>query len=152
MLGAGLVALLIFAFLLTWRRQVVGIASTMRISTVSIVGSIAAVILIGAYLLVTNSLLGFVRVPAEEWARYTDMRNGLQALAFGAAGALLATTIQKGTADRAASRADENGRAAVANFLAAQRAIDMAAASPTAADETRAAEIADLRAQLKLPR
>jgi hypothetical protein len=161
-LGIGLAALVAFAFLMTWRRQVVGIASSVRISTVSFVGTILAVILIGMYVLVTNNLFNFVRVSPEEWARYTDLRNGLEALAFGAAGALLGATLQKQAADRAAARADDNARTAAANYLLAQRAIDLAErpALPVRRDEDgtpitddgRSAQIEDLRERLQLPR
>jgi hypothetical protein len=161
-LGVGLLILLGFAFLLAWRRQVVGIASTTRFSTLSLVGSIVALVLIAAYLLVTNSLLNVIKAPAEDWVRYTDLRNGLESLAFAAAGALLGTAIQKQLTDRAASRADENGTSATTNYVIAMRALDLAAQGrgPLASsedrqvvlDQERATQIDDLRAQLRIPR
>lgn len=163
-LGVGLVALLVFAFLMAWRRQVVGVGSTTRFSTLSVVGTTVAVLLIGAYLVVTNSMLNFVRVPAEEWARYTDLRSGLESLAFGAAGALLGTAIQKQAADRAANRADDNARIAAANYAIAVRALDLAERAAAAAPATSAEEgtpqppgdqtpeIDALRTRLRLPR
>ncbi len=159
-LGVGLLALLAFAFLLAWRRQFVGSAGATRFSTLSVLGSLTALVLIGAYLAVTNSLLNVINAPAEEWVRYTDLRNGLEALAFAAAGALLGTTIQKQLTDRAATRADENAVAATTNYVVAVRALDLAQqngpvgsasyGAPVAPD-VQQTSITDLRAQLRIP-
>ncbi len=159
-MGVGLLVLLAFAFLLAWRRQVVGFPGTARISTLSLLGSITAVVLIAAYLLLTNTLLTVINAPAEDWVRYTDLRNGLEALAFAAAGALLGTAIQKQSTDRAANRADENATAATTNYITATRALDLAAQGQRAgatdeeaimAAREREAQVRELRAQLRLP-
>jgi len=160
-LGVGLLVILGFAFLLAWRRQVVGVPRTARFSSLTLLGSLTAVALIAAYLLLTNSLLNVIKAPAEDWVRYTDLRNGLEALAFAAAGALLGTTIQKQSTDRAVNRADENATAATTNYVVATRALDLAAQQRAAgpadelavtADRDRAAQARELHAQLRLPR
>jgi len=161
-LGVGLLVILGFAFLLAWRRQVAGVPRTARVSSLTLLGSLTAVVLIAAYLLLTNSLLNVIKAPAEDWVRYTDLRNGLEALAFAAAGALLGTTIQKQSTDRAANRADENASAATANYVIAARALDLAArdlgvapmdeAAAAVAARDQAAQARELRAQLRLPR
>jgi hypothetical protein len=100
-LGGGLLVLLAFAFLLAWRRRAMLGEGTPRVSSLPLLGSIIAVALIGAFLILTSELFGRVAgSSAEEWLRYSDLRSSLEALAFAAAGALLGTTIQRQATDR----------------------------------------------------
>jgi hypothetical protein len=165
-LGAGLLALIAFAFLLAWRRRaVLGGDSEGKISNLPLVGSVVALALIGAFLLLTGELFGRVAgSTAEEWIRYSDLRGSLEALAFAAAGALLGTVIQRSATDREARRADENSEAAGANLALATTAFDMLqetrTALPAARMDTEAAArlsaqiegVLPLRDHLRLPR
>jgi hypothetical protein len=165
-LGAGLLVLLAFAFLLAWRRRaVLGGEGEGKISNLPLVGSVVGLALIGAFLVLTGELFG--RVPgstAEEWIRYSDLRGSIEALAFAAAGALLGTVIQRSATDREARRADENSEAAGANLALATTAFDMLqetrTALPAARMDTEAAArlsaqiegVLPLRDHLRLPR
>jgi len=125
-LGGGLLVLLAFAFLLAWRRRAMLGEGTPKISSLPLLGSMIAIALIAAFLILTGELFGRVAgSTAEEWLRYSDLRSSLEALAFAAAGALLGTTIQKQATDRAAERADDNAEAAGANLALATTAFDM---------------------------
>ena len=124
-LGGGLLVLLAFAFLLSWKRRAMLGEGTPKVSTLPLLGSIVAVALIAAFLILTSELFGRVEgASAEEWIRYADLRGSLEALAFAAAGALLGTTIQKQATDREANRADDNAEAAAANLAIATTAFD----------------------------
>ena len=125
-LGGGLLILLGFAFLLAWRRRAMLGEGTPKISSLPLLGSIVALALIAAFLILTSELFGRVAGSSpEEWIRYNDLRGSLEALAFAAAGALLGTAIQKGATDREAGRADDNAEAAAANLALATTAFDM---------------------------
>jgi len=67
--------------------------SGLRLSTLTVLGSLVALALVGVYLL-------FLRADAisagdREWARLVEIRATLEALAFAAAGALLGTVVQR---------------------------------------------------------
>ena len=165
-LGAGLLVLLLFAFLLSWRRRaVLGGDGEGKISNLPLLGSVVALVLIGGFLVLTGELFGRVSgSSAEEWIRYNDLRASIEALAFAAAGALLGTVVQRQATDREARRADENSEAAGANLALATTAFDMLAevrsALPAARMDTEdAARLAaqiegvlPLRDHLRLPR
>ena len=165
-LGAGLLVLIAFAFLLAWRRRaVLGGDGEGKISNLPLIGSVVALALIGAFLVLTGELFGRVSgSTAEEWIRYSDLRGSIEALAFAAAGALLGTAIQRGATDREARRADENSEAAGANLALATTAFDMLqetrTALPAARMDTEAAArlsaqiegVLPLRDHLRLPR
>ena len=165
-LGAGLLVLLLFAFLLSWRRRaVLGGDGEGKISNLPLLGSVVALVLIGGFLVLTGELFGRVSgSSAEEWIRYNDLRASIEALGFAAAGALLGTVVQRQATDREARRADENSEAAGANLALATTAFDMLAevrsALPAARMDTEdAARLAaqiegvlPLRDHLRLPR
>ena len=70
--------------------------SGLRMSTLTVLGSIVAIALIAVYL-VFMVLLRADAATAEdrEWARLVEIRATLEALAFAAAGALLGTIVQR---------------------------------------------------------
>lgn len=165
-LGAGLLVLIAFAFLLAWRRRaVLGGDGEGKISNLPFLGSVVALALIGAFLVLTGELFGRISgSTAEEWIRYSDLRGSIEALAFAAAGALLGTTIQRSATDREARRADENAEAAGANLALGTTAFDMLQETrttlPAARMDTEAAArlsaqiegVLPLRDHLRLPR
>lgn len=79
-------------------------------SRLSMIATIVALVLLGAYLLSVYFLWPRVgaATPEAEWLRLTDLRGGLEALAFAAAGALLGTTVQRQATNQAEKRADKN--------------------------------------------
>ena len=70
--------------------------SGLRLSTLTVLGSVVALALVGIYL-VFMILLRADAVSADdrEWARLVEIRATLEALAFAAAGALLGTVVQR---------------------------------------------------------
>jgi hypothetical protein len=70
--------------------------SGLRLSSLTVIGSIVALALVGTYL-VFLALLRADAVNASdlEWARLVEIRATLEALAFAAAGALLGTVVQR---------------------------------------------------------
>jgi hypothetical protein len=70
--------------------------SGLRLSSLTVLGSLVALALIGVYL-VFMLLLRADAVGADdrEWARLVEIRATLEALAFAAAGALLGTVVQR---------------------------------------------------------
>jgi len=68
----------------------------LRLSTLTVLGSVVALALVGIYL-VFMILLRADAVTADdrEWARLVEIRATLEALAFAAAGALLGTIVQR---------------------------------------------------------
>jgi hypothetical protein len=70
--------------------------SGLRLSSLTVLGSLVALALIGVYL-VFMLLLRADAVSADdrEWARLVEIRATLEALAFAAAGALLGTVVQR---------------------------------------------------------
>jgi hypothetical protein len=70
--------------------------SGLRLSTLTVLGSLLALVFIGVYL-VFMLLLRTDAVSADdrEWARLVEIRATLEALAFAAAGALLGTIVQR---------------------------------------------------------
>ena len=167
-LGAGLLGLIAFAFLLAWRRRaVLGGEGETKLSNLPLLGSVVALVLIGAFLLVTAEMFGQVEGSTpEEWVRFVDLQSSLEALAFAAAGALLGTVIQRQATEREAGRADENSEAAGANLALATSAFDQLrsarafiAASATRTDPDASARLVaeidgvlPLRDHLRLPR
>lgn len=83
-------------------------------SRLSTIATIVALVLIGAYLLSVYVLWPRVgaTTPETEWLRLVDLRGGLEALAFAAAGALLGTTVQRQATNQAEKRADKNEKGA----------------------------------------
>ena len=70
--------------------------SSLRFSTLSVLGSLVALALVAAYLV----LLMFLRADAltagdQEWARLVEIRSTFEVLVFAAAGALLGTVVQR---------------------------------------------------------
>ena len=70
--------------------------SGLRFSTLTILGSIVALAVVGVYLV----FMLFLRADAvtaddQEWARLVGIQSTLEALAFAAAGALLGTVVQR---------------------------------------------------------
>lgn len=70
--------------------------SGLRLSTLTVLGSLLALVLIGVYLV----FMLLLRADAgsaddREWARLVEIRATLEALAFAAAGALLGTIVQR---------------------------------------------------------
>jgi hypothetical protein len=70
--------------------------SGLRFSTLTVLGSIVALALVGVYLV----FMLFLRADAvtaddQEWARLIGIQSTLEALAFAAAGALLGTVVQR---------------------------------------------------------
>lgn len=68
----------------------------MRLSTLTVLGSLVGLVLVGVYLV----FMFFLRADAvvaddREWARLVEIRSTLEALAFAAAGALLGTVVQR---------------------------------------------------------
>ena len=96
-LGVALLGILLAAFVSVIGTPRAPVAITgARISNLPLVGSLAALILIGAYYVAVNSMFGAVKNTTDpEWIRYSDLLSGLESLAFAAAGALLGTTIQR---------------------------------------------------------
>jgi len=70
--------------------------SGLRLSSLTVLGSLVALVLVGVYL-VFMVLLRADAVSADdrEWARLVEIRATLEALAFAAAGALLGTIVQR---------------------------------------------------------
>jgi len=93
------VAIVAFAVLsvLGWGPGVtVAWPSGLRFSSLTVLGSLLAVVLIGVYLV----FMLFLRADAvtaedREWARLVEIRATLEALAFAAAGALLGSVVQR---------------------------------------------------------
>jgi hypothetical protein len=70
--------------------------SSLRFSTLSVLGSLVALALVAAYLV----FLMFLRADAlsagdQEWARLVEIRSTFEVLVFAAAGALLGTVVQR---------------------------------------------------------
>ncbi|MEA2548009.1 MAG: hypothetical protein QOE42_607 [Chloroflexota bacterium] len=87
----------------------------------SIIATIVALVLILAYLVAVYLVWSTVKEAKEgEWLRYADLRGGLEALAFAAAGALLGTTVQRQATQAAEKKADEEKTRADANQQAAE--------------------------------
>ena len=94
-----------------------GLSDLRWLSPVTLVGTLAALALIGMYLYFLFDLWSHVGSIQDDtaWARYLEINAALQALAFAAAGALLGTTVQKQVTNAESDRADENADAADAN-------------------------------------
>jgi hypothetical protein len=61
-----------------------------------VIATLVAVLLIGGYLLFLSDLFKVVPGATDAtWVRYTDIRTGLEALVFAAAGALFGTAVQR---------------------------------------------------------
>jgi hypothetical protein len=70
--------------------------SGLRFSSLTIVGSLVALALIGVYLLFMLLMRAdAISAGDREWARLVEIRATLEALAFAAAGALLGTVVQR---------------------------------------------------------
>lgn len=151
-LGVGLLGLLGFAFLLAWRRRaVLGGDGETKLSNMPLLGSLVAVGLIAAFLVLTTELFGQVEGSTpEEWVRYTDLMSSLEALAFAAAGALLGTVLQRQATEREAGRADENSEAAGANLALATAAFDMLKEVRSGLDSARSDPEAAARLQVQI--
>lgn len=96
-LGIGLLVILAAALLATLKPSGGdNVLTGLRLSNLSVVSSIAAVVLIGGYYLAVNALFPLVPSASDaQWVKYTDLVNGLEALAFAAAGALLGNAVQR---------------------------------------------------------
>jgi hypothetical protein len=112
--------------------------SGLRFSTLTILGSIVALALVGVYLV----FMLFLRADAvtandQEWARLVGIQSTLEALAFAAAGALLGTVVQRQavSGELRSLEDDVAGR-------------DAALAATQAALATRELEVDSLRANL----
>ena len=70
--------------------------SGLRLSTLTVLGSLVALALVGVYLVFMLLLRGdAMSANDSEWARLVEIRATLEALAFAAAGALLGTVVQR---------------------------------------------------------
>jgi hypothetical protein len=69
--------------------------SGFRLSTLTVLGSLVALALVGAYLLLLWFLTTKTAAEAAEWARLVELRSTLEALAFAAAGALIGQTVAR---------------------------------------------------------
>jgi len=70
--------------------------SGLRLSSLTVLGSLVALALLGVYLVFLLLLRGdAVSAGDREWARLVEIRATLEALAFAAAGALLGTIVQR---------------------------------------------------------
>lgn len=70
--------------------------SGLRLSSLTVLGSLVALVLIGVYLVFMVQLRAdAVSADDREWARLVEIRATLEALAFAAAGALLGTIVQR---------------------------------------------------------
>jgi hypothetical protein len=70
--------------------------SGLRLSSLTVLGSLVALVLIGVYLVFMVQLRAdAVSADDRQWARLVEIRATLEALAFAAAGALLGTIVQR---------------------------------------------------------
>lgn len=70
--------------------------SGLRLSTLTVLGSLVALALIGVFLVFVLLLRADAMTASDsEWARLVEIRATLEALAFAAAGALLGTVVQR---------------------------------------------------------
>jgi hypothetical protein len=97
-LGVGLLVILGGALLAMSGRPAAGdgLFSGFRFSNVPLVTTVVAVVVIAGYLILVAGL--FRAVPGSTnttWVRYSDLRGGLESLAFAAAGALFGTAVQR---------------------------------------------------------
>jgi hypothetical protein len=89
-------------------------------AALSMIATVIAIIVIGAYLLAIWVLWPrAANTPEIEWLRLVDLRGGLEALAFAAAGALFGTTVQRQATKQAEKNADQERQRANANERAA---------------------------------
>jgi hypothetical protein len=97
-----------------------------KLSTVATV--VAVVVLVG-YLVVVYALWQRIPgTPETEWLRMTDLRGGLEALAFAAAGALFGTTVQRQATKQAEKNADQERARADEKTMQAEGGIRLAGA------------------------
>src|SRR6478735_4885570 len=90
-------------------------------TTLSLVATVIAIVVIATYLIVVYLTWSTVKnTPEGEWLRYADLRGGLEALAFAAAGALFGTTVQRQATKAVEKKADEEKERADANQRAAE--------------------------------
>lgn len=76
----------------------VGWPSALRVTTLTVLGGLVALVLVAAYLIFLVLLRADATSPGidpTEWARLVEIRSTLEALAFAAAGALLGATVQR---------------------------------------------------------
>lgn len=70
--------------------------SGLRLSSLTVLGSLVALVLVGVYLVFMVQLRAdAVSADDREWARLVEIRATLEAFAFAAAGALLGTIVQR---------------------------------------------------------
>jgi len=135
-LAVGLVGFLLLA-VLGWGPAVTRVwPSGLRLSTLTVVGSLVAIALIAVYL---YFLVGMreqataTGMTDARWTRLVELRSTLEALAFAAAGALLGQTVgrQLGS-QQGEQKAQEAGTTAKETVT---RALDALTATDTTADE-----------------
>jgi hypothetical protein len=96
--AAGLLVLTLLA-LLGWGPTVTRAWPTgLKLSPLTVLGSVVALALVAAYLFFLWILAGKTGAEADEWARLVELRATLEALAFAAAGALIGQTVARSAA------------------------------------------------------
>jgi hypothetical protein len=134
-LAVGLVAFLVLAVLGWGPTAARSWPTGIRLSTLTVVGSVVAVALIGVYL---YFLIGMREAAtadgtdADAWARLVELRSTLEALAFAAAGALLGQTVGKQAATQETAQTVAEVRSAADQGLV--RALDALTPSDTMGD------------------
>src|SRR5712691_5068772 len=89
--------------------QAPGAPRTARLSGAALVAALAVLIAFGVFVVF---LVSEVDVSEVKWARLAWMFASVEAIAFGAAGALFGSSIQRSRAEKAEAAAKENADAA----------------------------------------
>ena len=79
----------------------------LTVSPLSVIGSLVAIALVGAFLFFLWLLSTKTSASADEWARLVEIRATLEALAFAAAGALIGQTVTRSAVSGELEKKDE---------------------------------------------